>query len=183
VSAHDGNLLDTISEFEPTTFEGDIWRVTRKGFDALRGSTARGRWSAGPDIEVLYSSMEHGGALAEIGYRLSLEPVWPSRMEHEIHTLSVATTRTLKLLDFATLDKLGVDTARYQGFDYEQTNAVSAAAHFLDFDGLIVPSARSDCKHLVLFKERVANLKLMVTASVDWAQWRKQLTTGHSSLI
>jgi RES domain-containing protein len=183
MGAHDGDLLDALSEFEPTAFAGDAWRVTRKGFDPLRGSTARGRWSAGPDIEVLYTSRERDGALAEIGFRLSLEPVWPSRMEHEIHTLGVATTRTLKLVDFAALEKLGVDTARYQGFDYSQTSAVSAAAHFLDFDGLIVPSARSDCQHLVLFKDRIKNLKLTLSVQVDWAQWRKQLTKGHSSLI
>jgi RES domain-containing protein len=89
----------------------------------------------------------------------------------------------LKLVDFAALEKLGVDTARYQGFDYSQTSAVSAAAHFLDFDGLIVPSARSNCQHLVLFKDRIKNLKLTLSVPVDWAQWRKQLTKGHSSLI
>jgi RES domain-containing protein len=176
MGAHDGDLLDALSEFEPVAFEGEVWRVTRKGFDPLRGSTARGRWSAGPDIEVVYTSLDRDGSLTEIGFRLSLEPVWPSRMEHEIHTLGVATARTLKLLDLSALEKLGVDTARYQGFDYSQTNAVSAAAHFLDFDGLMVPSARSSCQHLVIFKDRAKDLKLIASAPVDWMQWRKQLT-------
>jgi hypothetical protein len=83
--------------------------VTRNGFEPLRGSTARGRWSAGSDIEVLYKTLELDGELAEIGFRLSLEPVWLSLIGHEIHTLRAATSCTLKLTNLAALAKLGVE--------------------------------------------------------------------------
>ena len=183
MGAHESALLDALSEYVPIAFSGEIWRITRKRFEPLRASTAHGRWSAGADIEVLYTSLERQGALAEIGFRLGLEPVWPSRMEHEIHRLDVSVERALKLVDFSALEDLGVDTARFAGFDYSQTNAIAAAAHFLEFDGLMVPSARSTAQNLVLFKDRVKNSQLLASEAVDWAKWRKQLTKPSASLI
>ena len=79
---HDRAILDALEAIDPVLFEGEVWRITRKGRDATRGSAAYGRWSPGALFEVLYTSLEREGALAEIGYRLSLEPVWPSRLAH-----------------------------------------------------------------------------------------------------
>jgi hypothetical protein len=75
-SAHDRSILDALEAIDREPFAGEVWRVTRKGRDPLRGSAANGRWSSsGGEFEVLYTSLEHDGALAEIGYRLALEPV------------------------------------------------------------------------------------------------------------
>ena len=170
--AHDSALLDALSAYAPETFSGEVWRITRTGLDPLRGSVAHGRWSPGADIEVLYTSLERAGALAEIGFRLGLEPVWPSRIEHDIHRLAAGLERTLKITGFPALEELGVDTARYEGFNYEKTKAIAAAAHFLEFDGMLVPSARSKAQNLVLFKDRVKVLRLAASEAVDWAAWR-----------
>ena len=116
------------------------------------------------------------GALAEIGYRLSLEPVWPSRLQHEIHTIDVKTVRTLRFADVAGLGPLGVDVTKYETFDYGAMQAIAAAAHFLEFDGIIVPSARAACSNLVVFIDRVSEggrLELKRTEPVDWTAWRK----------
>ena len=43
------------------------------------------------------------GSAAEVGFRLSLEPVWPSRIQHEIHEIAAQTKRTLRLPDIASL--------------------------------------------------------------------------------
>jgi len=126
---------------------------------------------------VLYTSLERDGALAEIGYRLSLEAVWPSRIAHELHRIAAATQRTLEFADVAALTPLGVEVARYHGFDYAATQAIAAAAHFLEFDGLLVPSARAVCRNLVLFLDRAMDgnrLEVLASEPVDWAAWRKQ---------
>jgi len=173
---HDCTLLDALSAIRPIPFDGEAWRITRKCRDPLRGSAADGRWSPGGDVEVLYTALAPDGALAEIGYRLSLEPVWPSRIEHQLHHLNVACDRTLKLAAMDDLAALGVDVSRYQTFDYAQTQAVAAAACFLEFDGLIAPGARSEHLNLVLFLEnRTPEQKLIVLAStdVDWTAWRE----------
>lgn len=171
---HDRALLDALEALDPAPFAGEVWRITRKGRDPLRGAAANGRWSLSGGFEVLYTSLEHDGALAEIGYRLGLEPVWPSRTEHEIHRIAAATERNLRFVDVASLSPLGVDPARYQSLDYAATQAVAAAAHFLEFDGLVVPSARHACLNLVVFLDRLdgGSLDLRESQAVDWAAWR-----------
>ena len=174
---HDSALIDALEDRATEVFLGDVWRVTRAGRDALMGSTAPGRWSPGEDRPVLYTSLERKGALAEIGFRLSLEAVWPSRLMHEIHCVKAQTSRTLRFADVTALVPLGVDPARWQGFGYEASQAIAAAAHFLEFDGLIVPSARADCANLVVFQGNqgpACVLSVRHTQPVDWSVWRSR---------
>jgi hypothetical protein len=175
---HDSALIDALEGRTPEVFVGDVWRVTRAGRDALMGSTAPGRWSpGGGDAPVLYTSLERDGALAEIGFRLSLEAIWPSRLMHDIHRIEASTERTLRFLDVTALEPLGVDPARWLGFDYGSTRAIAAAAHFLEFDGLIVPSARAACANLVVFLANLGldnGLAVRETRPVDWSSWRKK---------
>src|SRR5215831_18904541 len=97
---HDRGILDALETVDPERFHGGVWRVARKGRDPLRGSIANGRWSpSSGEFEVLYTSLERAGALAEIGYRLSLEPVWPSRVEHELHRIAARTNNSLRFAD------------------------------------------------------------------------------------
>jgi hypothetical protein len=171
---HDRALLDALQAIPTIVFSGPVWRVTRAGRDALQGSTAPGRWSP-EDAPVLYTSLERDGALAEIAFRLALEPVWPSRMAHALHMIEASTDRTLRIPDLAALAPLGVDPARYASFDYAATRAIAAAACFLEFDGLIVPSARSACQNLVLFLQNLAPGRtpaVRETQTVDWTPWR-----------
>ena len=169
-------MLDALEGMTPVSLDSLVWRITRAGRDPVRGSAANGRWSPGGGVEVLYTSIERDGALAEIGFRLSLEPVWPSRIEHEIHEIGVQITRTLQFADIGGLATFGVDVARYESFDYAATQALAAAAHFMEFDGLLVPSARHSSHNLVVFMDRdgAASLENLTTETVDWAAWRRR---------
>src|ERR1700730_17988783 len=124
---HDRVILDALDAIDPKPFEGEVWRVARNHREPLRGSSTHGRWSPNGEFEVLYTSLERDGALAEIGYRLSLEPVWPSRIQHEIHAIEVQAERVLRFADTASLGALGVDVARYRTFEYGATQALAAA--------------------------------------------------------
>lgn len=172
---HDRAILDALESLDPEPFDGEVWRTTRKGHDSLCGSGADGRWSSSGEFEVLYTSLARGGSLAEIGYRLSLEPMWPSRIEHQVHLIAAQTERTLRFADVASLAPLGVDASRYGSFDYGATQAIAAAAYFLEFDGLIVPSARWEGANLVLFMDRAppGSLQVRQSEDVDRAAWRK----------
>jgi RES domain-containing protein len=172
---HDRELLDALESCSAEAFVGEVWRITVKGRDPLRASMAGGRWSPPGEFAVLYTSLLRDGALAEIGYRLSLEPVWPSRLEHEVHRIAARTARSLRFADVGSLSTLGVDVRRYSTFDYSGTQAIAAAAFFLDYDGLIVPSARSTALNLVVFTEKLGPGELMTvedSAPVDWFAWR-----------
>ncbi len=170
---HDRAILDILDGLQPVSVETTVWRVTRKGRDPLRGAVANGRWNAIGEFEVLYTSLERDGAIAEVGYRLSLEPIWPSLIEHEIHTLSVKTERSLRFESLDELQNLGIDVSRYESFQYNQSQAIAAAARFLEFDALLVPSARFKCSNLVLFLDRALALPQLVnTEDVSWESWR-----------
>lgn len=173
---HDRAILDALEAAPSQAFQGQTWRATRKGRDVLRGSGAAGRWNPPGEFEVLYTSLHRDGAVAEIGYRLSLEPVWPTMLQHDVHSIDVETQRTLRFADLASLSPLGVDIVRYETFDYSATQAIGAAAYFLEFDGLVVPSARFPCLNLVLFLERLpagGHLEVRATDSIDWNAWRR----------
>ena len=171
---HDRSVLDALEGIEPLHFDSSVWRVTRAGRDPVRGSAAYGRWSPGGTVEVLYTSLERDGALAEIGFRLSLEPVWPSRIHHQVHRIRVQTTQTLKFANVAALAAFGVDITRYESFDYTATQALAAAAHFMELDGLLVPSARHSSHNLIVFMDRDAagSLEVVESSPVDWPLWR-----------
>jgi RES domain-containing protein len=174
---HDRDVLDRLEAMAPEAFAGEVWRVTARGRDPLLGSAAGGRWSPVGEFDVIYTSLEREGALAEIGFRMSLEPVWPSKLQHDLYRLAARTRRTIRFPDVVSLVPFGVDAARYQGFDYGATQAIAAAARFLGFDSLIVPSARSPARHLVVFIDDAMadeTLTLLATEPVDWDAWRRQ---------
>ena len=103
--------------------------------------------------------------------------MWPSRLEHELHRITARTNSSLRFADVSSLSTLGVDVRRYASFEYSVTQAIAAAAFFLDFDGLIVPSARSTELNLVIFTEKLdvgERLKLEASEPVDWSAWRSQ---------
>jgi RES domain-containing protein len=170
---HDRAILDALEGFDPERIEQSVWRVARKGRDPLRGAIAAGRWNAIGELEVLYTSAVSDGALAEVGYRLSLEPIWPSKIEHQIHELSIEANNALRIDSLAHLEKLGVDIARYESFEYATTQAIASAAHFLQFDALIVPSARYAASNVVLFLDRIQALPELINSNdIDWNSWR-----------
>jgi RES domain-containing protein len=175
---HDRAILDALDALPREPIETTAWRIVRKGRDPLAAALANGRWNAAGELEVVYTSLKVEGALAEVGYRLSLEPVWPSHIEHEIHTLRIKAERALVFENLQELEKLGVNTARYESFDYSVTQAIAAAAHFLEFDALIVPSARYDTLNLVGFLEHLRTPpQLIHTDGVDWPAWRARQKT------
>ncbi len=162
---HDRALLDAL-DVVTIPFSGTVWRITQVGRDPLMGSALSGRWSGG-DYSVLYTACEKDGALAEIGFRLSLEPIWPSRLQHSLHEIKVECDKVLDLSDLPSLERLGVTTSKYQSLDYSVTARISAAAAFLEYDAMLVPNARFTCKNLVIFNERPNSLELVKSLPVD----------------
>lgn len=173
--ALDDRLLDLVGAFEGQPFDGTMWRVVRAGRDVLDGSRGSGRWNTS-DMSVLYGAAERDGAIAEIHFHLSRgQSVFPSRMQHDVFELSVNVRQQLVLADLEQLRKLGVDDNRYRDLLYTRTQEIGAAAAFLGFDGLIVPSARWNCQNIVLFLDAI-NLDDVRTISaerLDWMAWRQ----------
>lgn len=173
-SLHDRDLLDALEALDPEPFSGTAWRTTWAMRDPLIGSTAGGRWHPENSFEALYTSTEPDGSLAEVYFHLSRAPVFSSA-HVRLHRLRVETRRTLRL-DLEMLGSLGIAAARYSAMDYARTRRIGAAAHFLEFDGLLVPSPRWPCLNLVLFLDRIdlGSLAVEEVREVNWPAWREQ---------
>lgn len=172
--ARDLALLDQIDAHEGVAFTGDVWRIVRADRDVLQGYPAAARWDPGT-FDVLYTSLERDGALAEIHFHLSRQPVFPSKLRSVLYRLRVTTQRTLKIADLAALKALGISRETYASLSYERCQEIGDAAQFLGFDGILAPSARWPCQNLVLFVDRFDpdDLQLVDSEPVDWPAWRK----------
>ena len=176
---HDPDLLDALEALEPQPFDGVVWRVSWTNRDPLAGGTGGGRWHPPNDFEALYTSLDENGALAEIYYHLSKAPVFSSS-NVTINKLHVRAERTLVFDDIEALTQVGVDEEAFRRGDHSRTQAVGAAARFLDMEGLIVLSARWSCANLILFLDRMPDLEaleVLSTKDVNWPAWRENTAT------
>ena len=175
--ARDLAVLDAVDAFRREVFAQPVWRIARDGRDPLTGGPSDSRWCNGT-FDVLHTSLERDGALAEIHALLSMQPVLPSKIQFFVNCIEVRAAATLRLADLAALARLGVDVSRYGERGYAKTQAIADAAYFLGFDGLIAPSARWPCLNAVLFTDRIppGNIRHMEceTEPVDWAAWRRR---------
>jgi RES domain len=171
---HDRDLLDALEVLGSEPFSGPAWRTTWATRDPLVGSTAGGRWHPENSFEALYTSTEPDGSLAEVYFHLSRGPVFSSA-HVRLHRLRVEARRTLRL-NMEKLGSLGVEAATYPAMDYTRTRQIGAAAHFLEFDGVLVPSPRWRCLNLVLFLDRLDpdSLAAEEASEVNWPAWREQ---------
>lgn len=171
--ARDPDLLELIDGFERTAFAGQAWRVVRETRDPLQASPVGARWDPGT-FDVLYTSLDRDGALEEMYFHLSRQPVFPS-IPFKLHRLRVQATKILHLPEMNLLGHLGVEASRFTEMDYRRTQAIGDAAYFLGFDGLIVPSARSRFLNLVLFDARIdaADAEVEQSEPIDWKAWRQ----------
>lgn len=166
-------LLDLLSQFPSEKYSGEVFRTTRQSLDPLAPSTSGGRWAPRNGCPVLYSSLEQEGALAEISYYLGQLSPLPYKLIM-LHRLKTSLQKPLRLLrtDLATL---GVDMERYGEKEYRRTQEIGVAAEFLEYDGLIVPSARWPCDNLILFTDNLSAASIEVVGSepIEWQTWAR----------
>ncbi len=176
--ARDLDLLDALDELPRVPVHDTVWRVVRSERHPLLCGPSLGRWDLG-HFDVLYTSFEADGAVAEMYFHLSRQPVFPQTVTFTINEIDVTTRHALRFADLRTLEPLGVGAEGYSGFLYARTREIGDAAAFLGFDGVIAPSARWNCLNLVVFCDSLTPNDLMLKDSrvVDWDSWREKHAT------
>jgi RES domain-containing protein len=142
-------LLDALEDADIGPWQGTAWRQVFEGTPPLRPNQRGARWNP-QDTEALYCALDPLTASAEIDYLVSLQPV-PITKRRVIHELAVGLKRVADLSTDAALKTAGlsIDVINANGVD--ECRRIGAACAWLGFDGLLVPSARSDGTNLVVF--------------------------------
>ncbi|WP_417519359.1 RES family NAD+ phosphorylase [Minwuia sp.] len=183
--ARDADLLDALEALQPVSWDGPVWRATRDGRDPLNCGRGRGRWDDG-SFDVLYTSLSDAGAVAEMRYHSARgQPIPPSKIRYRLYELQAVMSQALEFVDLPSLKAIGMDASRYgdlaysnRGEEYILSQRIAEAAHFLGFDGLIVPNARHASLNAVIFCEQAPMDRLQVVGDrglIDWIQWRDRI--------
>jgi hypothetical protein len=181
----DSHLIDVIELLPHGSFDGTVWRVTREGRDPCQCSNAGGRWDDA-SFDVLYTSLEQNGAIAEMYFHLLRgQPVFPSKVRFKLHELRVSLKSCIRVESLEGLAKLGLDTSQFGQLsyndriaEYPRSQEIAEVAHFMDADGIIVPSARYHTLNVVPFCDRVAPGAIEHVKDhglIDWRAW----VAGH----
>jgi RES domain-containing protein len=178
VRSRDSALIDAIEALAPVNFDGRVWSIAREGRDPLQVSASGGRWDDGT-FDVLYTSADRQGASEEMRFHLMRgQPVLPGRISFKLFELRVQMDQALRLADLEALAALGLDAStfgrlswQFTSDEYLRTQQIGEVAHFLDFDGLIVPSARYQCLNMVLFGDRIGPEALSVIRDHGPVPW------------
>jgi len=177
--SYDPNLANRLSSLRTEAYVGDVVRATRHNADPTAPSFYGGRWARAqngdPGTNVLYTSMEVDGAMAEVAsFLAALTPV-PGPTQIKVTRLAVSTSKCLRLLR-ADLVDLGVDMPLYGERDYGCTQEIGSTLAWLGVDGLIAPSARWGCDNLMIFTDNLASTEKLDPISeqlIEWREWAR----------
>jgi RES domain-containing protein len=180
-------LLDAIEAEAASRFRGIVWRVVTKGFDPLRPSRAGGRWDDG-SFDVLYTSNERDGALAEAWFHLARgQPIIPSKIRKRVFQIEAQLERVLDLSSDGKLASLGVNMASFGRLSYMQRTSeypapqqLAEIAFFYQFEAIVVPNARWPTSNVVVFTENAQRSQMTIVDSepVDLAAWHQAIGKG-----
>jgi RES domain-containing protein len=181
----DRELLDTLDALACEPFEGTVWRVTQDIHDPTIFRSGGARWDDGT-FDVLYTSLEREGALAEMKFHVARgQPVIPSRKTYHLHELNVRIHGVLDLTDWAFLERFGVGRSMYgrlpylrRESEYTACQKIGEAVNFLGGEaesepsGFIVPNARREGRNLVVLVAHVSGDDVRAVRDhgpVDWS--------------
>ena len=152
---HDPDLLDRLEQIGTNTFEGEVWRHMFAGFDPARPNTRGARWNP-PGVAAVYTSLERATVLAEAEHMIAAQPVRPHAARH-VYRMAIQLRAVADLTAPGVLTELDIDETTLADVDHGPCRRVGGAAHWLDCDGLLVPSARTAAgTNLVVFTDRLA---------------------------
>jgi RES domain-containing protein len=142
-------LLDYLQSLRALPWEGIVFRHMLNDYPPDRANTRGARWNP-PDVAAIYASLSRDTALAEGRHRLSLEP-FPLRVRRIVYRVRLRLTAVLDLSSFEDLEQAGLSMASLRADDFSACQAVGGAVAWLEHDGLIIPSVRSEGKNIVIY--------------------------------
>lgn len=154
MTIHDPNLLDAIERLGTESLENaTVWRHMFNDYPPELPNTRGARWNP-PGIAAIYTSESRETAVAEGQHAIDSQPLRP-RARRYVYELRLSAQKVLRI-GFDELDRVGLSSADLSDPDFTACQRVGAHAAFLEYDAIIVPSARADGANIVIFVNELA---------------------------
>lgn len=154
MAIHDPGLLDAIESIGSEVLDGaTVWRHMFNDNPPELSNTRGARWNAAGHAAI-YASEQRETAIAEGQHAIDSQPLRP-RARRYVYQLRVSAAKVLRITrdDMAIL---GLSMADLESPDFTACQRVGSHAVFLEYDALIVPSARADGANVVIFVDELA---------------------------
>jgi hypothetical protein len=178
--SYDPDLAEVLSGCPTEIYKGHVFRATRANADPTAPSLYGGRWArpqnADPGTNVLYTSMDRDGALAEVVAFLVDQVPIPKPRLIKVTRLNITASKVLRL-QRSTLESLGVEMTHYGERDYGRTQEIGSTLAWLGIDALIAPSARWNCENLMIFTDNHnlgEKLEPINAEQIEWQEWARR---------
>jgi RES domain-containing protein len=149
------SLENALASLQSSAWSGSVYRVMLNDYPPDRENTQGARWNP-PDVAAIYTCFEPAVCIAEIEYSLARQPRPVKRdLGRTLYEIEVTLAAVVDLAPLLPqLDKIGIGTAHLFADDMKTSQEVGRLVTWFGFDGLIVPSARSEGKNLVIYPGR-----------------------------
>ncbi|MEA2937133.1 MAG: hypothetical protein QOC56_637 [Alphaproteobacteria bacterium] len=145
---HRPELLDALEKAPSGPREITAWRHMFGRHPPDQENTRGARWNPA-EVAAIYLSLARHGAIAEGDHAISAQPLRP-RASRFVYAVDLSLVSVLDLSDPLDLSRTGLTDDDLAGDDHTACQEVGAAVDWLEHDGLLVPSARSDALTLVI---------------------------------
>jgi RES domain-containing protein len=152
----DRNSLESIlAGLTGGTWSGRVFRVMLNDYPPDRENTLGARWNP-PGVPAIYSCLQPKVCIAEVEYALARQsrPVKPG-LRKTLYEIEIALSAAVEIAPILPeLKDIGIDLPQLFADDMKASQEIGRLVTWLGFDGLFVPSARSDGNNLVIYPGR-----------------------------
>lgn len=142
-------LLDRLQAVSGNPWQGRAFRHMFADYPPDAENTRGARWNPA-EVAAIYTSLSRDGVIAEAEHQIALQPV-PPRVKRTIYEVDLTLANVLDLTAPATLNSLDLTTDDIAADDMTACQQIGGAAAWLEHDGILVPSARSEATNLVIY--------------------------------
>jgi len=158
----DENIVQRVNDLGSRTWSGTTYRHVARGRDFFAGAGALmfgGRWNPKGSFPVVYLAQPVAACMGELERLAQPNSVSVAEFLRARRALGTIDVHELAVLDLRTDDALtqvGLDRSDIDDDDWTACQTVGHAAHFLNFGGVLAPSATGVGLVLAAFENRVA---------------------------
>lgn len=154
MTVHDPELLDALERLGAAPFHGTVWRHMFNDYPPELANTRGARWNPG-GVSAIYTSVKDTVAIAEAQYAMDSQPLRPRPRRRVVYELELSLAQVVDLTQGRHLG-VGLTDEELASDDMTACQAVGAAAAWLGWDGLVVPSVRADGENVVVLVDMLA---------------------------